>query len=101
MADEPTPPAEPTYYDVKDNKTWPITEPFASAYRAWLAAHGIDPKDTVRTEHHTLDAPFVRVIQIARDAAGRRLLDDEGHIQLLPPYDVLVSTPPPNPKDYM
>lgn len=72
---------------------------FCEAYCDWLEAHGIDRHLTYRVEHHVIDAPLVRVFQVA--AAGRLLDRDElrgDHVRK--PFDVLIKTPPPSPEDY-
>jgi hypothetical protein len=90
-----------TYYDVKQAKTWPISEAFCAAYLDWLAAHGIDPYETVRTEHHVIDAPLVRVHQYDHDEDGRRYINPAtGNWAMRKPFDVLITTPAPKPEDY-
>jgi hypothetical protein len=74
---------------------------FCAAYCEWLQAHGIDTHVTYRTEHHLIDAPFVRVFQVDEDQQGRRYVDDDtGDMAVRPPFDVLITTPPPTPGDY-
>lgn len=90
-----------TVYDVRDSSTWPHRDPFHTAYLDWLKAHGIDPNETVRTEHHVIDAPLVRIFQYARDEAGRRYIDPATDWWVMrEPFDVLITTPAPTPEDY-
>jgi hypothetical protein len=90
-----------TYHDVREAKTFPISEPFRAAYSAWLTAHGVDPNETVRAEHHVIDAPLVRVFQYDRDEHGCRYTDPAtNRVAMREPFDVLITTPPPSPEDY-
>jgi hypothetical protein len=73
---------------------------FVEAYIAWLKGHGIEPRWTHRTEHLVIDAPLVRVYQVAHE--GGRILADPvtGDIAYLEPFDVLIRFDPPRPEDY-
>lgn len=89
--------AEPLVYEANGN-FYAYPAAFVHAYRAWLAAHGIDPDSTYRTEHHFGEMPFVRVFQFDRDAEGRLYRDEAtGLAAKRPPLDVPVKTPIPTP----
>jgi hypothetical protein len=80
---------------------WPHTNGWMLAYNAWLTAHGIDPNVTQRTEHMVIDAPLIRVHQVAHNADGRCYLDPAtGNLARQKPFDVLIRTPAPRPEDY-
>jgi hypothetical protein len=74
---------------------------FCETYKAWLTGHNINPDDTYRTEHHLVDAPFVRVFQYDRNAEGRPHVDpNTDDAARRDPFDVLIRTEPPKPEDY-
>lgn len=80
---------------------WPHSDAFRLAFCAWLKAHGVDDAVTNRVEFHLIDAPLIRVFQVAHDAEGRCYIDPAtGDIAVLPPLDVLITTPAPRPEDY-
>jgi hypothetical protein len=88
-------------YDVRENFHLDLPLEFCEAYTDWLRAHGIDPCQTYRTEHHVIDVPLVRVYAYALDEQGRRYVDQAARdIARREPYDVLIRTTPPSPEDY-
>jgi hypothetical protein len=89
-------------YDPNTPENWPGPAAWITAYREWLAAHGIDANVTYRVEHHIIDCPLIRVFQWAVDDHGRKFYLDPatGSAARREPFDVLITSAPPRQEDY-
>ncbi len=97
--------------EVSDREFWPPrVHDGLALVSEWLAAHGVDANDTYRVEAHVVDCPLIRVFQFAKNADGKRFMDqasiemdeadpDGRHLRaaVLPPLDVAMRIPPPVP----
>lgn len=88
-------------YDAQTGENYPGPTRWMGAFHAWLNAHGIEPTDTFRVEHHLIDAPFIRVSQYVKDENGRTKIDQEARKAITKTCDVLVTSEPPKVEDYL
>jgi hypothetical protein len=63
----------------------------------WLVEEGFDPLDIYRVEVYLVDCPSARVYSYARNEDGKRYLASELDLARRPPYDVILSSLPPDP----
>lgn len=91
-----------TYYDAHIPESYfDYGSDFVNAYCTWLETHGVDVRSTHRVEHLVIDAPLIRVFQVARNEDGKVYADPAtGDLAYRKPFDVLVRTEAPRPEDY-
>ena len=88
-------------WDVQTGENYPGPGRYVETLHAWVEAHGIVKEQTYRIEYHLIDAPFIRVFQYDVDGQGRCYVDPADRDRLARrQFDVLVTSPPPQPEDY-